>query len=298
MLDFQDITIQYLSQKFQPELLSVVLDSCILLHGFGLTQYENDLVEMVSGAHDLDSMELRDRFTWRLREELVKLLDQHTVTVDEDAGASLGELTQIGQFLYLVQNLEDTSALGYRIYGGGGARAIFIDLMGIYCPMPRHRAMELVESVDDRLINAIRALVGDRQTTPGIDAQHLTCWRQFCAFTDNAPSLAQELHSQGYFATTALELVALSRIDIAARLNEGCLQSTSQCALDVLGVLLLCKDTWKDPMASFLPFLETLVEYPDSASKARAAAHAIHSDFSNWQEAQRAGAKAGKECVA
>lgn len=298
MLDLQDITIQYLSQKFQPELLSVVLDACTVLQKFTLGNYEHDLIDLITRAEDLDSSDVRDRFVQRIQAEMVALLAEHFINVDEDAEPSLKELTEVGLFLLLLQNLENTEQVAYRVYGFGSGRTILVDLMSVYSTLPRIRVMEILSRVDDRLILAIQAMVGDRQEEVNAEDHQRQLWQKFYAFISATDCLGGRLHKEGYFGLSLDEMMQLSRFNVQEYLSESVQVRPAQAALDVLSLLYLCRDTYQVPLLGLDKNSLELFYDSDAAGRVRAAVSSILNDFSSWLEAQKPGLAEGKGVIA
>ena len=298
MLDLQDITIQYLSQKFQPELLTVVLDACIVLQRFNISNYENDLVTLLVQSHDLDSSDLRDRFTSRIYYEMIELLKSHVIEVDEDAEATLREITEVGKFLLLVQNLENTELLAYRAHGLGGAKSIFIDMMVMYGGLDAPRLMEMIASVGDKLIIAIREMAKDATEETTVTAEHRDLWRQFYIFTQGAECLGSRLYKEGFFGLPLEQTVGLASFNVQEALQETARVNVAQAALDALSLLLICSDTYQTVRVSLDSNSSVLIEESEILSQVRRAFTSIHSDFSNWVEAHDAGVSVGKGVVA
>ena len=295
MLDLQDITLQYLSQKFQPELLDLVLKACTVLHRFNTTSYENDLVHLLSMEDDLDADDLRDQFTLRIYNEVMSVLNEHFITVDPDADPTFAEVIGVAEFLLLLQNMERNDHLAYRLHGAGTAKSILVDLMDSYTHLPRYRLMELFETVDDRLINAARELVKEKPEVSEIDPAHRLRWMDFAKFTQGTDSLAIRLQTQGFFGQTLAELVSLSRSNLQHYLQERAKVTPVETALDVVGLFYLCENTWKNASESFEVHSKDLLEDTVLISAVHKAFKAIHSDFTVWCEAQAKARNLGKD---
>lgn len=298
MLDLQNITIAYLNQRFQPELLEVIISSCSVLQKFNLTNYENELVEIIVNANELDNNEVRDRFIGVIRTQMLSLIAEHFITIDEDSDVQLKELNEIGLFLLLLSNLENTDQIAYRVYGLGTGRQIFIDLMDIYTSLPRIRLMEILSSVDDRLINAIRAMTedkGEKENTLGHQRLH---WVKFTTFIGKVDCLGVRLYTEGYFGLSLEEILKLSRSNLQEYFTQTVKVRPSQAALDILSLLYMSHDFYQVPLSGFDKNSINLLTDSDDTGRLRVLISSMISDFSTWLEAQRTGLSAGKGVIA
>lgn len=298
MLDLQYITIQYLQDNFQPELLSVMLDACTVLQRFNLTGYEFDLVNLISQASNLENDDLRDLFIDRVRQELVGLLTSHYITLDPDGEPSLREINEIALFLLLLQDLENTEQVAYRVHGQGSAKSIVVDLMGIYSTLERFRVMEIIANVDMKLIWAISSIVTEQVDAIDSDARQRSVWAKFHEFISDTDCLGVRLHREGYFGLALQELIDLSRFSIADFLDRSAQDRVASAALNTLSLLCICRDCYEHPLLSFDKNASTLFIDSERASRVRAVIVAMVADFNLWLEAQRQGDAMGKGVVA
>ena len=295
MLDLQDATLEYLQYKFQPELLAVVLDACSVLQRFNLTQYEFDLVNLITQGQEIDDDDIRTIFISRIVQELDKLLTEHFIYLDEDAEPTLKERVEISLFLSLMQDLENPEQAAYRVNGYGSPKAILVDLISVYSTMPRFRAMELIARVDERLIQAMAAMVNDKMEQVESDSHQREQWRRFYSFVNGTDCLGVRLHKEGYFGLKLDELLSLSRYNLQEYLNQAATTRIPQAALDVLSLLYICRDTYESPLLGFDKNSTSLLSEYEHITRIRAVVTAIIGDYSLWVKTYEQAQVLGKE---
>lgn len=295
MLDLQDVTIEYLQYKFQPELMTVLMDACSALQRFNLTQYEFDLVNLITQGQEIEDDDVRTIFISRIVQELDKLLTEHFIYLDEDAEPTLKERVDIALFLLLMQDLENPEQAAYRVNGYGSPKAILVDLISVYSTMPRFRAMELIGKVDERLISAMAAMVNDKMEQVESDAHQRQQWGRFCAFINNVDCLGVRLHKEGYFGLKLEELLALSRFSLQEYLTQAATTRIPQAALDVLSLLYICRDTYESPLLGFDKNSTDLLSEYEHITRVRGILAAIISDYTLWLKTYEQAQVLGKE---
>lgn len=297
MLDLQDVTLEYLQHKFQPELLTVMLDACGVLQRFNLTQYEFDLVNLITQGQEMEDGDIRTIFISRVVQELDKLLTDHFIYLDEDAEPTLKERVEIALFLSLLQDLENPEQAAYRVNGYGSPKTILVDLISVYSTVPRFRAMELIANVDERLIQAMAAMLNDKTEQVGNDIHQRELWRRFYSFINGSDCLGVRLHKEGYFGLTLEEILSLSRFSLQEYLNQAATTRIPQAALDVLSLLYICRDTYETPLLGFDKNSTTLLSEYEHITRVRGVMTAIIGDYTLWLKTYEQAQVLGKEMV-
>ena len=295
MLDLQDATLEYLRCKFQPELLAVVLDACSVLQSFNLTQFEFDLVNLITQGQELNDDDIRVIFISRIMQELNKLLNEHFIYLDIDADPTLGEMVELALFLSLMQDLENPEQAAYRVNGYGSPKVILVDLISVYSTMPRFRAMELITRVDKRLIQAMVSMINDKMDKVESDSHQREQWRWFYSFINGSDCLGVRLHKEGYFGLTLEELLSLSRFSLQDYLNEAVISSLPQAALDILSLLYICRDTYESPLLGFDKNSSRLLSEYEHITRVRGVVVSILGDYTLWVKTYEQAQMLGKE---
>lgn len=297
MLDLQDITFEYLEQNFHPGLIAVVLDACTVLQNFNVSNYEHSLVNLITQSQQIEPDDVRDIFIATIYDQLYDLLKEHHITIDHEAEPTVKELTEVGLFLLLLQNLENPEQAAYRVNGYGSPKTILVDLMSVYSTMPRFRAMEIINSVDEKLIWAISAMVNDKLQTVDTDTHQRTQWRKFYSFVNATDCLGVRLHKEGYFGLSLKEVTELSRFSLQEYIYDTVNTRVSQAALDVLSLLYVCRDTYENPLLSFDKSSNELFTDITQASRVRVSIVSIINDFTSWLQAYEQALMFNKEEV-
>lgn len=290
MLNLQETTLQYMTEQFPPELLVLLVNCCTTLSNFGSTEFEHDLVALISTDDEFDADDIRDNFVFRIRTALSDVINEHMIKLDPGSEATLSELNELARFIYCLQNLEDTLPVEYRVYGLGSAKTVLIDLMATYSTMYKFRAMEIVSEVDDRLIKAIKAMVEDKAEPVVDNTKHVAAWKSFATFLGkDAPCLGLKLKLNGYFGLSLKELNELLIEPVSVQVENAVPTSLAQASLDLLSTLMLCSDTYEAPMDAISKQSSELFKSTTSLSQVKQCASVMYIDFNNWLQAQKPG---------
>lgn len=276
-----DLTVSYITTKFQPELITVLNDSFNILERFDLPEYESPYIDLISRSEDVEGDVTRDRFISTLRSQLVRVIDDHSLTLDEDSDPTLTELNELLFFLLLLQDLEDTSQLSYRLNGAGTDRVKFVDLLAFYTRITLFRGMELIETVDSTLIRAMLAMCKDKEMETPVDLVHLKVWNDFSVFVGDSDCLGSKLRKTGYFNLTVEQMLALSGLDLREHIDLVAKSSLPAAAIDLLSLLLVCKDSYVDPMKYLENNAAVLLNGVELLSKLTAVMTSMLTDFNN-----------------
>lgn len=282
-----DLLGTYIDTNFQQELIPVIASSFQILERFQVPYYEDRFVDLLCVNDLVEKDDLRSLFLNHLNSALLGILDEHGVTLDREMEPTLMEINEVLFFLLLCQDLEDTSQLSYRLSGFGAPRTKFIDLLVYYSALSQIRAMELVESVSESLIAAMLAICSDNQATREIDKIHHRYWTDFQEFAGKTQCLGLALKHKGFFGLTLKETIALSSTDLAGHIESTMLTSPPQAALDLLSVLLLCKDTYQTPLVYMEANSHVYSSQLETVTKIKALVSHMLGDFSNLLQARK-----------
>lgn len=299
MLSLEETTVQYMYNQFQPELLALLVDCCTTLSCFAVSEYEDDLINLIAASEDMQSDDVRDSFIYRIRQALLDVIQEHMIKVDEQAQPTLSELNDLAKFIYCVQDLEDNSAINYRLHGLGTPKSILLDIMTTYSRMYKFRAMEIISDVDDKLIKAMQAMVQGRSEVVTDASKHIKLWKDFVRFLgDKTSCLGLNLKTDGYFGLKLKELNSLLNPTIPMRVSQLALTNVPQVSLDLLSIMMLCIDTHEDPIGSIDKYKTELFTTTDNVSQIKQCINAMYLDFNNYLQAVKTGLATGQERAA
>lgn len=280
-----DLLAAYIDANFQQELIPVIASSFSILERFSVPYYEDRFIDLLTTADLVSSDDMRDLFIQNLRGMLIDLLKSHAVELDLEMEPTLPEINEVLFFLLLAQDLEDTSQMSYRLNGFGSARTKFIDLLVYYSTLSQIRAMEIIESVSEGLIMAMLKMCSDNELSTQVDQVHRNYWADFQKFTGGVACLGLSLKNKGFFGLSVRDTLALSGVDLASHLESVILTSPAQAALDLLSLLLLCKDSYQTPLVYMEANSGAIFHQLDTTTKLRALTSHILGDFGNMLEA-------------
>lgn len=252
MLNLSEVVSQYIVNTFVTEQVIVVEESFRLLELFGIKYYEDKYVDLINMSDDSTSDYLMDSFISTLREDVYSIVKEHGIVLNTDIEIRLSEVNEIVHFLYLIQNLEDYTTVSYRVHSISSSREILISLLWKYSMLSETRCLELVKSVTDDLINAIREIVSTRyeEDTITIDRKRNEYVQKFLEFTSSTPSVGSELwinkNAKNYTLEEILDMFNVNPLDNITNVTE-----LNKVALDVLSLLVITTDDYSIPLFKF-----------------------------------------------
>lgn len=252
MLNLSDLTLHYIENTYVDTLKNDIYQSFILLENFGLKFYEDKYLNLISKSDTISNDDKADIFIFELKTDIRSIIADHYIFLENNIEVSLNELNEIAHFLYIIQNLEDYELISYRLYAEDTPRNIVVDLIAYYSLLSKPRLLELIGSVELAFIKSLQAFIEDKtDTITSIEKKHLQHIRLFFKFINNTNCLGLRLFNDGYVRVTLEDIVNLSRIDIVNYIDDLILTNPAQAALDVLSILIICKDTYEIPLLKF-----------------------------------------------
>lgn len=287
--ELDELIVAYIESSYLPELHPILADSFTLLDRFSVPYYEDRFISLLTQPDTLTKEDTGDLFIVNLRALLLGVLEGHAVTLDADAEPNLAELNELLFFLLLVQDLEDTTQLSYRLNGSGSDKMKFIDLLVFYSRLEALRAMELIEGIGEGLILSMKMLIADKDLLTPLDQVHRSHWNTFLNFTEKTECLGHTLNTQGFFGLNVTELLALSAVGLPTHLEKVSKISGVQAALDLLSVLMLCKDSYQTPLLFLENHTNILVPDIETATKLKLMMMSILTDLNSAKVAAKQG---------
>ena len=257
-----------------------------LAEQLGLKEYDQtfkDLIE-IDGAVEMDT--IRDIFVEKVGRLMIECIAEHRIQIDPDASATMDELIEVLHFLELVQRLEDPETISMRLNGLGTPKKVFIDLLAKLSHLEEWRCMELIESVDEKLIEAMRQLTHDTMSVQAQapDEMYQLGVQALEQFVSDNECLGVTMYSSGYTRLEWSTLTALIPLDLNKHFHELSTVSLAQCALDLVSLALICKDTYQTPLLHLQKVMPVYIEDPHTVTKVNTAVLAILSDYQAVKE--------------
>lgn len=286
MDNLSDLLSEYIKTKFTSELALHILTSFKIFSDFELKFYEDSYVDIISAEEDLNSDDVQDLFIVKTKSLLVNILNDHLIHLN-DIDGSLEELNQLCQFLLLMQKLEDTYYVSYRIFNTTTNKNKLVDLIERYTLLERFRIMELISHVEDRFMLALEQLVSDKELTyKQIDKLHLKEWNYFISFINNTDCLGKKYKELGYFNIDFESFISLMNIDLLDKTEKEININHAQLALDIVSILFLCSDTYELPLLNFKKLNPLFCNNIDQVSRLDVTITNMLNDYYSFKQAK------------
>jgi hypothetical protein len=240
--------------------------SLSILEKFGLKFYQDSLLDLLVDDGKYESIDKQEILEHYLKSRVLEIINEHGIIMQDDSSTRLEEINNLGSFLFIIQRLEDYGDISYRLFAEDKAENILIDIVEHFTLIPKYRLMEIVESIDDKLLLALRALVTDKTKSADlVDVAHLETFNLFIKFIDKHECLGVTLFNLGFKDIELRDLFSLSPINIRDEITKNIALKPAQTALDVISIMLLCVDTYNEPLAKLKAntdiFFENLAKY-------------------------------------
>ena len=289
MINLAEITVFYINTTFQPELRKTIYYSFSILETFGLKFYEEKFIELIQRDDSIDSDSKRDNFIHMLEVELTNIINQHFIFLNNDYNPTLAELTEIANFLYIIQNLEDYDLISYRLNAEDTPRNIIVDLIDYLTLIEKYRIMEIVDHIEANFIEALKTFINEREdAAEKVDFKHLKHIRHFFAFIEKSDCLGLKLFNEGFNTVVTLEeLLNASKLNIVNYIDKLMMTNRAQSALDCLSLLIICKDSYELPLLKFKQNTNLFTSNLDNITKLEASMLSILNDFNLFLTAKK-----------
>lgn len=290
MLNITDITKYYISITFSENVSSVIYNSFSLMEAFGILYYEDKYVDLISKEESIDNDTKMDTFLLYLYRDMSNIINEHSIYLDTDIDVNLSELNEIVHFLYTVQILEDYEYVSYRINSSDDDKKIIISLIDKYTLLSTIRLMEIIKSVDYKLILSLKNFIEDKETLidrETIDKNRKKYIDDFMIFINKVDCLGRELYENGYTDTTLEELLNIIPYSLNEKIDSLIITNLPQASLDVLSILVITKDTYSMPLLKFNNNTNMFTEKLENITKLSSTISNILNDFNVYLEAKK-----------
>ena len=283
MLNISDILSYYIEITFSDIAKKQLYTALSLAEMFGSKFYEDKLVDIIS-TESLVSETRQDLVYFSIQDIPKSIILEHNIKLDPDSNYTLDELNEIANFLFIIQSLEDYTYVDYRIHALDTPKNILISLIELYSLLSSHRLQEVIEDVSEGLLIAIQALIKDRDTSESIDAKCLANYHLFNKFIEKHECLGSTLFNQGYTNQSIDDLFRLSTMDISNYIEKQLTTNFPQACLDILSLLIICKDTYELPLLALKKYLPHFNNKLENIYRIESTISKIVQDFTTFKE--------------
>ena len=289
MLNLAEITIYYVGNTFSSEQQKNIYAAFALLEAFGRKFYEDQLIDLIQRESDITSDTKRDMFVATLEKEVEKIIKEHFIFLNRELPITLHEMTEVANFLYIVQSLEDYSQVSYRLHAEDTPRNIIVDLIDYLSLLDKPRLMEIIAHVEDHFIDSLKEFIKDKEEseTEKVDIKHLKHVRYFFKFIEGSECLGQTFFNSGFTSVTLQQFSELVSLNIPAYIDKIILTNRGQAALDCLSILLVCSDSYELPLLKFKQNTAMFTQSLENITKLEAAMTSMLNDFNMFLEVKK-----------
>lgn len=288
MLNLSELTLHYIENTYVDILKNDIYQSFILLENFGLKFYEDKYIDLISKTDTISNDDKAINFVFKLKEDIGSIILDHYIYLNNDIEISLNELNEIVHFLYIIQNLEDYELITYRLYAEDTPKNITVDLIAYYTLLTKPRLLELIKLVEEAFIKSLQLFIQDRvNTTSHIEYKHLQHIKLFFKFINNTNCLGLSFFNNGYVNVTLEDFINLTTIDLVSYIDNMILTNGAQAALDILSILVICKDTYEIPLLKFKQLNFYFTSKLENVTKLEHIIFNILNDFNMFLEVEK-----------
>ena len=285
MVNLDEITLQYITVTFQPELKKVIYSSFNLLELFGSSFYEDKYVDLITRVDDIETNDKRDLFLYKLKQDMNNIIKEHRIHIDGDMEVTLDDLNEIVHFLYIVQNLEDYSEVSYILNSEGSNKEKLVNLVCSLSLISPSRLMSMLELVEPEAIQAMKTFVSDKReldTQEALDMKRINHINNFFAFIGTNECLGKTFYENGYVNLTLEELMNIVPFSIPDLVEKQMIENKPEAVLDVLSLLVITKDGYELPLLKFTKNVGLFFNKPEDVTAAHHVMTSMISDFATF----------------
>jgi hypothetical protein len=290
MLNISDEVMYYVTNKFHPDNQKFVLDSFGLLEAFGLKFYEDKYINLVSMQDTIDSIDKEDMFITSLENDIRSIIEDHYITLTKNH-IDIYTLNEIAHAILLICSLEDYTLVQYVLSADRPARDMFITLVVMYSLLHEFTAMEAIQEVDDKLIQAIDKLAQDKSTEisqESIEQKYNNLVNSFFSFIQNTDCIGRRLYTGGYVNMNYQDLLDLIPMSIPDYIENNLTTNITQAALDILSLLMIAKDTQQYPLLELEKQIPYIVQDTTAITKITSIIKNMLNDFKDYLDVSTA----------
>jgi len=248
MVNLSDILNLFITSKFLPDIQLKIKNAFFLLNEFGDSFFEDRYVSILSSEETIDNTDKQDIFINILKKDLLSIVNEHFIELDSDYDITLIELVDIVSFLHLIQRLENYEDVSYRLNSEDLNKNIIIDLIVMYTSLSKVRLLEIIKTVDYKLIEGLKMYIKENIVQEDIDMTYKKNLDRFFNFIGTEECIGKNLYDKGYLNLTLGELTNLMTTDIPTYIDGKIESNPAKACLDILSLLFLTKDNYNIPL--------------------------------------------------
>lgn len=152
----EPLILYYLEHTFSTEQLEDILGSFAAMETFNLPHFQQKYIDLLSNSENMASGSVQDEFYSLVRQDVENLLKRHGIkTVDF---ATLSQLVEIVTSLAILQNLENPEPVLITLESLEPDTTKIFRILSDYTVMTEYDLYEVIESVDSKLLDAIKSV--------------------------------------------------------------------------------------------------------------------------------------------
>jgi hypothetical protein len=291
MLNIDELLAYFIENSYSEKKIKDLYMSLSICEMFGLKYYADDLIDVITDDNTYSNEDKQDIVHNRIYDKIKEIIEEHSITLEKYLNPSLEELNEIANFIYIIQNLEDYDNISYRLNSEDEPKNIIIDIIEQYTLVPKYRLLEIIDTISSDIIKALQELIKAKLADDDepIDAKYNENLSQFFTFINNTECLGYQLFNIGYNNIDFKDLLALVNIDIQDTIDKSLTVNTTQGTLDILSVIMLCRDTYELPLLSYKKNAELLTSKLDKLNTINLMLTNMITDFVMFKEARKQG---------
>lgn len=245
MINISEDIADYIRSTYTEIVRTMMYKAFSLMEEFDLNFYEDEFLDLMSLREIKNSDEISDLFLVTVLRKLTYIINEHGITIAEDCGQDLEDLTNLCSGISLLLRRTDFEDMSYVIEADVDDKEKFIRLITRFENQNERRLNEVIDRVNPKLILAIRMYIEDNYgNTPDVESlnlNRLNYINNFRKFINNTNCLGLRLYKDGFINSTLDDIEALSKVNLHEYISEVYLKDRTQAALDLLSVLVITK---------------------------------------------------------
>ena len=287
MNNLDNLTVNFIELHYLDIEKPAIYEGFSLLYLFSVQHYEGKYIDLIANSDSMHSEDLVTSFSQLLITDLAAIIRDHYITLN-DANIRLSEIVSMVFFLHLMQSMESYENVGYRLFGDDTPRDILIDLIASYSTLDKWRVMEMISDVDPALIYAIQQLIEDKEIEDSNSHVASDILVKFINYIGATSTLGNALINKSVVDIELKDLGLVLDIDLVEHVDGSISSHKTQTVLDILSVLLLCKDSQNDPMGAFKEHSHLFTDKPENVTAIEPLLRRMYGDFISKTQEQAA----------
>lgn len=286
MINISDELNTYIDIYFTQERKADIYRLFFMLEEFHINNYEDPYINMITSIEELGQQKLQDLFNAKLIKDAVFIIEEHGIKISRQHDIELHDVLGIVEFLYAIQRREDYDEINRRLYTDDENDEIIFGLIELCRASSDFVIRNIIAEVEDDLIEQLRELFKEHMEELGnnIDLEHKAFVDSFKRYLGDTPCVGIYMYALGYNNVTLYELFQLSKVDIREHLDSVLVSKPEQAALDILSLLFITKDSYKDPIKKLERNMDILFNEAGQVTQPKLIIERMLADFNSYLE--------------